>query len=56
MSKRSQALDLNIIITEPVSLDDLTEATIEEYKKLEEKCDIVISKIKNRKEKNKKQK
>jgi hypothetical protein len=39
-----------IVITEPLPLEDLQETTVEDYKKLNEKVDKVMSKIKVRKE------
>lgn len=43
-----------IVISEPLPIEDLEEATVEEYKKLNDKCDQVMSKIKGRKEKKRK--
>lgn len=43
-----------IVVTEPLPLEDLEDATVEEYKKLNDKCDQVISKIKGRKERKRK--
>jgi galactitol-specific phosphotransferase system IIB component len=42
----------NIITTEEVEAE-IEAAIVEDYKKLNDKCDIVISKIKSRKGKNK---
>ena len=39
-----------IVINEPLPLEDLQETTVEDYKKLNEKVDKVMSKIKVRKE------
>lgn len=51
--KRSLASAEAIIITEPVPMEDLEETVVEDYKKLNEKCDKAMSKIKDRKKKNK---
>jgi len=42
-----------ITITEPLPVEDLKETTVEDYKKLNDKLDGVISKIKGRKGKKK---
>jgi len=42
-----------ISVTEPLPIDDLENETIEDYKKLNDKLDDVISKIKGRKGKKK---
>lgn len=47
----SAALNEIIISSEPLSIEDLEESTVEDYKKLNEKCDKVMSKIKGRKDK-----
>ncbi len=39
-----------ITVTEPLPIEDLEDATVEEYKALNEKIDSVITKIKGRKE------
>lgn len=42
--------------TEPLLIEDLSETIVDEYNKLSKTCDKVLKKIKNRKEKTKKQK
>lgn len=42
-----------ITVTDPLPIEDLEEATVEDYKKLNDKLDGVISKIKGRKGKKK---
>lgn len=39
-----------VVITDPLPIEDLEDATVEDYKKLNEKMDKVMSKIKGRKE------
>lgn len=39
-----------IVVTEPLPIEDLEDATVEEYRKLNEKADKVMSRIKGRKE------
>ena len=39
-----------ITVTEPLPIEDLEDTTVEDYKKLNDKLDTVISKIKGRKE------
>ena len=39
-----------IVVSEPLPIEDLEDATVEDYKKLNEKMDKVMSKIKGRKE------
>jgi len=39
-----------VVITDPLPIEDLEDATVEDYKKLNEKVDKVMSKIKGRKE------
>lgn len=43
-----------IIITDPVPVEDLDDSTVEEYKRLNDKLDGCITKIKSRKESKKK--
>jgi hypothetical protein len=45
----STAVSEAVVLTEPIPLEDLEETTVEEYKKLNDKCDQVMSKIKGRK-------
>lgn len=45
-----------IVYTDPLPIEDLEDATVEEYKELNKKCDNVIVKIKNRKERKAKKK
>lgn len=40
-----------ITITEPVPMEDLEDTVVEDYKKLNEKCDKAMSKVKDRKKK-----
>jgi hypothetical protein len=40
-----------IILTEPVIMEELEPTTIEDYQKLDQKCDQVMTKIKDRKKK-----
>ncbi len=40
-----------IIISEQEQLEELETTTVDDYKKLNDKCDAVIGKIKNRKSK-----
>lgn len=42
-----------ITITEPVAMEDLADTTVEDYKKLNEKCDQIMSKKKDRKKEKK---
>jgi hypothetical protein len=51
-SKLGAVVDSSLLVELPL-LEQVEKATIEEYEKLNKKCDQVISKIKNRK-KNKK--
>jgi hypothetical protein len=56
MSRRSSNRQLNaaienIVIDEGVIVEEVPETTVEDYEKLNAKCDTVISKIKNRKKK-----
>lgn len=50
MKRKLTAASAEIIVTEPLPLDDLEDNTVEEYKKLNENLGKVMSKIKNRKE------
>jgi hypothetical protein len=50
----SSALASEIVITDPLPIEDLEDTTVEDYKKLNEKVDRVISKIKGRKEQKRK--
>jgi len=54
MSNRKQLASVieEIIVSEHLDVDDVSEQTIEEYKSLNQKCDQIISKIKDRKGKN----
>ena len=45
---------LAFILSEPAIFEHVEDQTIDDYKKLNEKCDLAISKIKVRKNKNKK--
>ena len=40
-----------ITITEPVAMEELEDKTVEDYRKLNEKCDQIMSKKKDRKKK-----
>lgn len=42
-----------ILTTEKEQLEELETTTVDDYKKLNDKCDVVIGKIKNRKGKKK---
>jgi uncharacterized spore protein YtfJ len=44
-----------VVTGETTELVEVEPSTIEDYKKLNDKCDAVISKIKNRKKKTKKE-
>jgi hypothetical protein len=54
--KRILAVSEAIVYTEPLPIEDLEETTVEDYKALNDKCDKVIVKIKNRKERKSKKK
>lgn len=54
LRQTSAAVSEAIVISEPLPIEDLEEATVEDYKKLNDKCDKVMSKIKGRKEKKRK--
>lgn len=47
--KRLASVIDQILVSEQESLQELEAATVDEYKKLNDKCDAVIGKIKNRK-------
>ena len=53
MSHRKQLAKVieEIIVSEHLDVEDVNEQTIEEYKSLNQKCDQIISKIKDRKSK-----
>ncbi len=44
------ALSESITVTEPVPMEDLDDDTVEDYKRLNDKLDTVMTKIKGRKE------
>jgi hypothetical protein len=44
----------NIILADTIEIVPLEEHVINEYRELDEKCDLVISKIKDRKKKSRK--
>ena len=44
----------NVILADTVEIDPVEEQVINDYKKLDERCDLVISKIKDRKKKSRK--
>ena len=50
------SLAIETIKTETSHVEETEEKIIEDYKKLSEKCDTVINKIKGRKEKNQQKK
>lgn len=54
--KRILATSEALVYTDPLPIEDLEETTVEDYKTLNEKCDKVIVKIKNRKERKQKPK
>jgi hypothetical protein len=41
----------NIVLDETASIKEVPDTTLDEYEKLNAKCDVVISKIKDRKKK-----
>lgn len=45
-----------VTLTESIAIEEVEEATVEDYKKLNEKCDKIISKIKDRKKRKPKKK
>lgn len=51
MPRRRQSLASAEVITisEPVAMEDLEDTTVEDYKKLNEKCDQIMTKKKDRK-------
>ena len=56
MSRRNSNRQLNaaiedIVIGEDVVIEEVPDTTLNDYEKLNDKCDTVISKIKNRKKK-----
>lgn len=54
--RQSSAASEAIVITESISIETLEDTTVEDYKKLNDKCDKVISRIKVRKERKQKKK
>lgn len=54
LRQASAATSEAIVISEPLPLEDLEETTVEEYKKLNDKCDKVMSKVKGRKDRKRK--
>lgn len=44
----------NVVLADTVEVDPVEEQVINDYKKLDERCDLVISKIKDRKKKSRK--
>lgn len=46
----------SLVLTEPVVIEELDKSTVEDYNKLNDKCDQVISKIKDRKKQKSKNK
>ena len=56
MSRRSNrqlnAIIEDIVADENIVIEEVPETTVDDYEKLNAKCDVVISKIKNRKKKN----
>ena len=44
----------NVVLADTVEVDPVEERVINDYKKLDERCDLVISKIKDRKKKSRK--
>lgn len=45
-----------LTVSEPLPIEDLEESTVEEYKKLNDKLDTIITKISDRKTRKKKKK
>jgi hypothetical protein len=45
----SAALASEVVVTDPLPIEDLQDATVEDYRKLNEKVDKVRSRIKERK-------
>lgn len=41
----------NVILTESIHIEDIGDTILSEYQKLNDKCDTIINKIKDRKEK-----
>lgn len=52
--KINAAINTLIVIESEIDPDQVGDETVEDYKKLNDKCDIIISKIKKRKDNKKK--